>query len=81
MSKCKYCNFDETRSCFPTDRFETSAYELSEAVNAIGGGLQLDMDNKPVISLSIHTPGTTYQYGWEIKYCPMCGRKLEVEDE
>ncbi|MGK4092959.1 hypothetical protein [Pediococcus pentosaceus] len=81
MIKCKYCNFDETGSYFPTKEFKSNHYESGEVIRAIGGGLQLDYDNKPTLGVWAVTSEIGHQYGWNIKYCPMCGRKLEVEDE
>ncbi|MEM1455709.1 hypothetical protein AAHB45_02215 [Pediococcus pentosaceus] len=80
MTKCKYCNFDETKTYFPTKEFESNLYESGEAIGAIGGGLQLDYDNKPTLGVWVSTSESGYQCGWNIKYCPMCGKKLEVED-
>ena len=81
MTKCKYCNFDETKYYFPTKAFETAHYDSSEEIHAIGGGVQLDLDNAPSLGVWVNAPKIGYQYGWKIKYCPMCGRKLEVEDD
>jgi hypothetical protein len=81
MSKCKYCNFDETGSYFPTKEFKSNLYESGEVIRAIGGGLQLDYDNNPTLGVWAVTSEIGHQYGWNINYCPMCGRKLEVEDD
>ncbi len=81
MTKCKYCNFDETKTYFPTKEFESNLYESGETIGAIGGGLQLDYDNKPTLGVWVSTSESGYQCGWNIKYCPMCGKKLEVEDD
>lgn len=77
MNKCKYCNFDETVSCFPAKGFETIHYESEEAIHAIGGGLQLDNGNEPSLGVWVIAPKIGYNHSWSIKYCPMCGRKLE----
>lgn len=78
-NKCKYCNFDETGSYFPTKEFETIYYKSGEAIHTIEGGLQLNLDNKPTLGVWVSALEIGYNYGWNIKYCPMCGRKLEDE--
>lgn len=71
---CKYCNFNGGYDAEKALLLNT--YDKHEAIGAMGAGVQLDLDGVPGIATWVSTPKCGYQGGFNISYCPMCGRKL-----
>ncbi|CAA66776.1 hypothetical protein phig1ep43 [Lactobacillus phage phig1e] len=71
---CEFCNFNGTYSTEKSLMLET--YDRSEAIRAMGATVQKDYDGIPAIATWVTTPKCGYQNGFDINFCPMCGRKL-----
>jgi len=70
---CNYCEFNGGYSAEKS--LMLHHYDKSEAIGLIGAGIQKD-DGIPSIATWVSTTQCGYQYGFDINYCPMCGRKL-----
>ena len=71
---CNYCEFHGGYSAEKS--LMLHHYDKSEAIGAIGAGIQIDNDRTTSIATWVATPQCGYQYNFDINYCPMCGRKL-----
>jgi hypothetical protein len=71
---CKYCHFHG--SAFTEQSLFMKKYCPGEPVMAMGAAVNKDLDDRPRIDMWVSTSEKGYQSGFEIKYCPICGRKL-----
>ena len=47
----------------------------------MGSSIQKDFDGNPILNIWTSLPQLGLQDGFNIKYCPICGRKLVEADE
>lgn len=71
---CDFCKFDRTYEADKSLMLER--YKHLDAIGAMGAKVQKDFDGVPMIAVWVSTPKCGYQNGFDIKYCPKCGRKL-----
>ncbi|MCH4172584.1 MAG: hypothetical protein LKF36_15300 [Lactobacillus sp.] len=79
QQECTYCHFHG--SAFTEKSLFMKKYGPEEPVKAIGASITKDLDGQLRIDMWVSTSKMGYQNGFQISYCPICGRKLVVDDE
>jgi len=74
MKKCPFCDINNS-SGLPEKSLFLEHYDYKQ-INAIGSSVQKDYDGNPTLTIWTSLPRLGVQDEFEIKYCPMCGRKL-----
>jgi len=78
MNECKYCKFiDKYDYSSQLTMYEETDFADKHLRFLIAGLMR--QDGRYELTIGIGLPDITYQRGIAIKYCPMCGRKLEDE--
>lgn len=78
QQECPYCDIEETGTSQRSLLREH--FDPSDSIYAMGAGLSLDYNGVPTLDIWANAPDMGYQSGCDIRYCPMCGRKLVPND-
>lgn len=80
MSECEYCKFRNEHTYSPQRNIYKEADFEDKHLRFILVRL-MRQDSGYELTVNIASPDVFYRRGIAIKYCPMCGRKLEEDND